>query len=161
MQDPHPLAIIPLQKNLLPSDTSSSSSVGSSPNSSTPGGNAPLVPIRALVAHKGTAAAGLNESLRSEDDAALMRSLISLLPHERADSQVPVFFFSLPPRFHDASEFTRSVIGAQHVCERVPHFTYIRIYLPKVYRSMFAPRAPVFSSLSSPAPPRPAPMTHT
>lgn len=89
MQDPHPLAIIPLQKNLLPPDTSSSNSVGSSPNSSTPGGaNAPLVPIRALVAHKGTATAGLDESLRSEDDAALMRSLISLLPHERADSQV-------------------------------------------------------------------------
>lgn len=124
MQDPHPLAIIPLQKNLLPSDTSSSSSAGSSPNSGTPGTNAPLVPIRALVAHKGTAAAGLNEPLRSEDDAALMRSLISLLPHERADSQVSFF---LPPRIlqlRDASE-TRRVTSRTHRTLQISSKNYL------------------------------------
>lgn len=90
MHDPHLLAIIPLQKDLLLSETSSNSSSGSIPNSndgSSPGPDAPLVPIRALVPHKG-AAAGRDETLRSEDETALMRSLISLLPHEQADSQV-------------------------------------------------------------------------
>lgn len=122
MNDPHPLAIIPLQKNLLPSDTSSNSSsgVGSSPNSSTPSANAnaPLVPIRALVAHKGgTAAAGLDASIRSEDDAALMRSLISLLPHERADSQVKFFLCAYLVMFFNSvmlqSSLGRAVLEVQ------------------------------------------------
>lgn len=97
MRDPHPLAIIPLQKDLLLSlDTSSNSSHGSTPSS--PGtaasgaGDGPL-PIRALVPHGGSPVASEGAErgqspLRSEDDTALMRSLISVMPHERADSQV-------------------------------------------------------------------------
>lgn len=109
MQDPHPLAIIPLQRDLLLSDTSSnSSSTYSSPHSrsinhnnnnnssstsnTSVGGNllvdAPLVPVRALVPLGENSSTAHQPSLRSEDDAALMRSLISLLPHEQADSQV-------------------------------------------------------------------------
>eukprot|EP00903_Cladosiphon_okamuranus_P008405 g8081.t1 len=49
--------------------------------------------MRALVPHGSTMAARGAESgepLRSEDDTALMRSLIGLMPHERADSQFSV-----------------------------------------------------------------------
>lgn len=74
MRDPHPLAIIPLSND----------------NSIEDSGD---LPIRALVPHSGSAmtttAAGRGEAVRSEDDTALMMSLISLMPHERADSQVP------------------------------------------------------------------------
>lgn len=104
MRDPHPLAIIPLQKDLLLSvETSSNSSDGNSPRSGGDGHGEQEggMAIRTLVPHRGssssssssgpvvTAAAERGESpLRSEDDTALMRSLISLMPHERADSQV-------------------------------------------------------------------------
>lgn len=47
--------------------------------------------MRALVPHGSAVTTGGAESgepLRSEDDTALMRSLISLMPHERADRQV-------------------------------------------------------------------------
>lgn len=82
MHDPHPLAIIPLQKDLLLSDTSSNSSGQSSPRTT----DAPSVNVRSLVPRPGhPAAAG---------DSALMRSLISLLPHEQADSQVSA---AVPP----------------------------------------------------------------
>lgn len=96
MHDPYPLAITRLvDPHPLLSDTSSNSSIGSSSS------NSESVSIRALVPHRsataGVAAAADQEgghggSLRSEDDTALMRSLIGLLPHEQADSQV----FMLP-----------------------------------------------------------------
>lgn len=97
MRDPHPLAIIPLQKDLLLSlETSSNSSHGSSPSSprtAASGASDGPLPIRALVPHRGTPVASDDAErgqspLRSEDDTALMRSLISVMPHERADSQV-------------------------------------------------------------------------
>lgn len=75
MRDPHPLAEIPLQKN---TDECRPSSPGD-------------LSMRALVPHGSavtTGGAEGDEPLRSEDDTALMRSLISLMPHERADSQV-------------------------------------------------------------------------
>jgi len=74
MRDPHPLAEIPLQKNADECRPSS-----------------PDLSMRALVPHGSAVTAGDaegDEPLRSEDDTALMRSLISLMPHERADSQV-------------------------------------------------------------------------
>lgn len=104
MDDPHPLAIIPLQKDpLLLSDTSSSSSTASSPNNRSCNQSGldsfscqSLVPVRALVPHAGSSLSKStsptdwrdDDSVRSEDDTALMRSLISLMPHEQADSQV-------------------------------------------------------------------------
>lgn len=91
---PHPLAIIPLKKDLLlPSETSSTSSS----RASSPDSNASTnVPMRALVPinppqpqqDSSISASGATELVRSEDDTALLRSLIRLLPHEQADSQV-------------------------------------------------------------------------
>lgn len=77
-QDPHPLAIIPVQKNILSSDTSS---ISSSSSSLSYGADGPSVNIRSLVPSSGAAPAAAS-------DSALMRSLISVLPHEQADSQV-------------------------------------------------------------------------
>lgn len=166
MQDPHPLAIIPLQKNLLPSadtSTSSSNSVGSSPNSSTPGANAnsPLVPIRALVAHKGTAAAGtaaagLDESVRSEDDAALMRSLISLLPHERADSQVLFLLCTI------SSYSSTSLCCRIHCGSNVPHSAHTERPSPLlVFRTRNEGRYSLDKRPMSPVRARPAPAPKT
>ncbi|CAM9893159.1 unnamed protein product, partial [Scytosiphon promiscuus] len=111
MRDPHPLAIIPLQKDLLLSlETSSNSSHGSTPSSP---GAAPAsgasdgpLPIRALVPHRGSPVVGDDPErgqspVRSEDDTALMRSLISVMPHERADSQ---FSVTSPVRRSDDSD---------------------------------------------------------
>lgn len=86
MQHAHPLAIIPLSQQ---SDSSSrDSSRSGSPV------RAEHVAMRALIPRpqpvQGNSAAIEGQSLRSEDDTALMRSLISLLPHEQADSQVCV-----------------------------------------------------------------------
>lgn len=73
MQHAYPLAIIPLQ-----SDSSSRSSSRS--------GSPDHVTMRALIPRRDNEAR--NTPVRSEHDAALMRSLISLLPHEQADTQV-------------------------------------------------------------------------
>lgn len=78
MRDPFPLAEIPL------------AAADESNERESPGAAGDLS-MRALVPHGSAMATGGAESgepLRSEDDTALMRSLISLMPHERADSQV-------------------------------------------------------------------------
>lgn len=78
MRDPFPLAEIPLAAADESTESESSAASGD-------------LSMRALVPHGSAMATGGAESgepLRSEDDTALMRSLISLMPHERADSQV-------------------------------------------------------------------------
>lgn len=81
MRDPFPLAEIPLAAAAAADESNERESPCAAGDLS----------MRALVPHGGTMTAGGAESgepLRSEDDTALMRSLISLMPHERADSQV-------------------------------------------------------------------------
>eukprot|EP00752_Nemacystus_decipiens_P010351 g9221.t1 len=81
MRDPFPLAQIPL-----------AAAADECSERATPG-NAGDLSMRALVPHgsaMATRGAESGEPLRSEDDTALMRSLISLMPHERADSQFSV-----------------------------------------------------------------------
>lgn len=78
MRDPFPLAEIPLQQKDESNERVSPCAAGD-------------LSMRALVPHGSaitTGGAESGEPLRSEDDTALMRSLISLMPHERADSQV-------------------------------------------------------------------------
>lgn len=89
----HPLAIIPLRK-----DNSSNSSRNSSRNRSrSPDHTSKTqVPVRALIPRPSVhqqgggvaGGSGATEAARSDDDNALMKGLISLLPHEQADSQV-------------------------------------------------------------------------
>lgn len=80
MRDPFPLAEIPLAAAAADESNERDSKCAAGDLS-----------MRALVPHGSTMVAGgveSSEPLRSEDDTALMRSLISLMPHERADSQV-------------------------------------------------------------------------
>ena len=79
MRDPFPLAEIPL---------AGADERGNEGEKSPCAGD---LSMRALVPHGSALATGgaeSNEPVRSDDDTALMRSLISLMPHERADSQV-------------------------------------------------------------------------